>query len=150
MAREETFVMLKPDSVQGGVIDEIIARIKQTGLNIAIQRCHWVSLEEAGELYSAHRGRPFYSRLVDFTTSFPAVLMVVEGDDAVRRMRALMGATNPAEAEEGTIRRDFALPNRPVHENCIHGSDSTESAKREISIFFEKDRQGNWKPKRGI
>ena len=133
MAIERTYNMIKPDGVRNGHIGEIIARIERVGLTIERMELGMVSAEEAKENYQEHEGKPFYDGLISYITSGPVVKMVVSGENAVATMRKLMGATNPAEAAPGTIRGDFGLT---MDENVIHGSDSPESAEREISIFF--------------
>ncbi len=130
---ERTFVMIKPDGVRKGLIDEITSRIKRTGLRIASMRRMRLDTALADRLYSVHKGKPFFDKLVKFILSGDVVVMVVEGDQAISRMRELNGATDPAKAAKGTIRGDFATG---VTENIVHASDSPESAKREISIFF--------------
>ncbi len=133
MAEEKTFIMIKPDAVRARHIGEIVARIERSGL--VIERMELCSLtdEEAAANYIEHRDKPFYGELVDFITSGPVVKMVVSGEGAIKKMRTLMGATNPAEAAPGTIRGDFGLH---VASNVIHGSDSPEAAEREIALFF--------------
>ncbi len=133
MAMERTLVIIKPDAVQRGLIGEITARFERRGLKIAAMRFETVSRETAEEHYSEHKGKPFYEGLVEYITSSPSVLMVLEGPDAIAITRATMGATKPAEASPGTIRADFGLM---IGRNLVHGSDSDESAKREIGIFF--------------
>ena len=133
MAIEKTYNMIKPDGVRNGHIGEIIARIERVGLTIERMELGMVSAEEAKENYQEHEGKPFYDGLIAYITSGPVVKMVVSGENAVATMRKLMGATNPAEAAPGTIRGDFGLS---MDENVIHGSDSVESAEREIGVFF--------------
>lgn len=130
---ERTFVMIKPDGVKKGLVDEILSRIKRAGLKIVSTRRMKLNHELADELYSVHKGKPFFDKLVKFVLSGEIVAMVVEGDQAISRMRELNGATDPSKAAKGTIRGDFATG---VTENIIHASDSPENAKREISIFF--------------
>ena len=133
MAVERTLSIIKPDAVEKNVIGEIVSRFEKAGLQIVAQRMMHLSKEKAGGFYAEHEGRPFYEPLVEFMTSGPVVVQVLEGENAVAANRELMGATNPAEAASGTIRADFAdgMPN-----NAAHGSDSTDSAAREISYFF--------------
>ena len=133
MAIERTYNMIKPDGVRNGHIGEIIARIERVGLTIERMELGMVSAEKAKENYQEHEGKPFYDGLIAYITSGPVVKMVVSGENAVATMRKLMGATNPAEAAPGTIRGDFGLS---MDENVIHGSDSVESAEREIGVFF--------------
>lgn len=133
MAVERTLSIIKPDAVAKNVIGEIVSRFEKAGLQIVAQRMMHLSKEKAGGFYAEHEGRPFYESLVEFMTSGPVVVQVLEGENAVAANRELMGATNPAEAASGTIRADFAdgMPN-----NAAHGSDSATSAAREISYFF--------------
>ena len=126
--------MIKPDGVAKGKTDEIVARIERAGLHIVSKRRMKLSRELAEELYSVHRGKDFFERLVDHVLSGGVVVMLVEGDRAIARMRELMGATDPVKAAKGTIRGDFGST---ITQNVIHGADSTESAKREIPIFFK-------------
>ena len=130
---ERTFVMIKPDGVQKGLVDEIASRIERTGLRIAARRRMRLNNELTNRLYSVHKGKPFFDNLVKFVLSGDVVVMIVEGDRAISVMRELNGATDPAKAARGTIRGDYASG---VTENIIHASDSPENAKREISIFF--------------
>jgi nucleoside-diphosphate kinase len=125
--------MIKPDAVRRGFVGQIVNRFEQVGLTIDRMELGMVSREEAAANYAEHEGKPFYDGLVDYITSGPVVKMVITGTDAVKVCRKLMGATNPADAAPGTIRGDFGLV---MDENVIHGSDSPESASREIKIFF--------------
>lgn len=131
---ERTFVMIKPDGVRKGLTGEIISRFERRGLVIEQMVKKTLTREEAEELYSVHRGRDFFEDLVNYVTSGPVVLMVVSGPSAIRIVRTMLGATNPVEAQPGTIRGDFATD---ISENVAHGSDSAESAEREIAIFFQ-------------
>ena len=133
MAIEKTYSMLKPDAVRNHHIGEIVSRIERAGLVIERMELANVTPEQAAANYAEHEGKPFYNGLIEYITSGPVVKMVVSGEGAVKKMRDLMGATNPAEAAPGTIRGDFGLI---MDENVIHGSDSPESAEREIGIFF--------------
>lgn len=133
MAFEKTYNMIKPDGVANGHIGEIITRIERVGLTIERMELAQVTMEEAKANYAEHEGKPFYDGLIEYITSGPVVKMVVAGENAVATMRKLMGATNCAEAAPGTIRGDFGLT---VDHNVIHGSDSVESAEREIKVFF--------------
>ena len=133
MAIEKTYSMLKPDAVRNRHVGEIITRIEHAGLTIERMELANVTPEQAAANYAEHEGKPFYEGLITYITSGPVVKMVVSGEGAIKKMRILMGATNPAEAAPGTIRGDFGLV---MDENVIHGSDSPESAEREISIFF--------------
>jgi nucleoside-diphosphate kinase len=130
---QSTYVMIKPDAVRRGLTGRIVSRFEDAGLTIERMERGMVSADEAGANYAEHEGKPFYEGLVAYITSGPVVKMVISGPDAVRVCRKLMGATNPAEAAPGTIRGDFGLV---VDENLVHGSDSPESAEREIAIFF--------------
>jgi len=130
---QRTYVMIKPDAVRRGFVGRIVARFEDTGLKIERMQYGMVSAEEAAANYAEHEGKPFYDGLVSYITSGPVVKMVLSGPDAVKVCRKLMGVTNPAEAAPGTIRGDFGLT---LDENVIHGSDSPESAEREIGIFF--------------
>lgn len=133
MAKERTFSIIKPDATKRNLTGEINAVIESAGLRIVGQkRVKWTKAQ-AQEFYAEHKERPFFKELVSFMTSEPIVLQVLEGDDAVAKYRAVMGATDPAEAKRGTIRKKFALSKG---ENSVHGSDSTKSASREIKLFF--------------
>lgn len=131
---EQTYVMVKPDGVQRGLVGEVISRIEKRGLKIVALRMNVISEATAKEHYSEHAERAFFPSLIEFITSGPSVSMVVAGKDAVRVMRAVNGATNPADAAPGTIRGDFALD---VGRNLVHASDSLEAAEREIAIHFK-------------
>jgi len=132
---EQTLSIIKPDAVAKGVIGKILDRFESNGLRIAATKKIQLSKEQAGEFYAVHKERPFYGELVEFMTSGPVVVTVLEGENAVLKNRDLMGATNPKEAEAGTIRADFA---DSIDANAVHGSDSLENAKNEIAFFFEK------------
>lgn len=132
---ERTFSILKPDATKRNLTGKINAVIEEAGLRIVAQRRIRMTKEEAEDFYDIHRERPFYGELVEFMTSGPVVVQVLEGDDAVARYREVMGATNPAQAAEGTIRKLFA---RSVGENSVHGSDSADNAKIEITQFFDE------------
>lgn len=134
MTVERTLSIIKPDAVAKNVIGEIIARFEQAGLKIAAAKLQQLSREQAEGFYAEHSERPFFSALVEFMISGPVVVQVLEGEGAIIKNRDLMGATNPQEAEAGTIRADFA---QSIDANAVHGSDSSESAAREISYFFE-------------
>ena len=133
MAIQKTYTMIKPDGVRNGHIGEIVNRFERAGLTIEQMRLEMVTLEQAKANYAEHEGKPFYEGLIAYVTSGPVVKMVVSGEGAVSKVRTLMGATNPADAAPGTIRGDFGLS---MDENVIHGSDSPESAEREIGVFF--------------
>ena len=131
---EKTFVMLKPSTIARAMIGSVVSRIENKGLKIVALKLTWVTQEEAAKLYAIHKRKPFYEELTKFITSSPIVAIVIEGDEAVKVTRKLIGATNAKEAEPGTIRGDFALSNQ---KNAIHASDSAENAKYEMDIFFE-------------
>ena len=130
---ERSLVIAKPDAVQRGLVGEIISRYEKRGLKIVAMKFEQVSEETAGRHYGEHKGKPFYDGLVNYITSSPSVLMVIEGPDAVGIVRTTNGATKPAEATPGTIRADFGLT---IGRNLVHASDSVESAAREVEIFF--------------
>jgi len=130
---EQTLVLVKGDGVRRRLIGEIIRRIEAKGLDIQTLQLMDVSRDLAGEHYAEHREKPFFEELVDFITATPVVAMRVQGAGAIKVMRNLMGATNPAEAAPGTIRGDLALS---LPDNLVHGSDSPESAERELGLFF--------------
>ncbi|WP_277071764.1 nucleoside-diphosphate kinase [Slackia exigua] len=135
MAIEKTYSMLKPDAVRNRHVGDIIARIERAGLAIERMELANVTPAQAAANYVEHEGKPFYDGLISYITSGPVVKMIVSGEGAVKKMRTLMGATNPADAAPGTIRGDFGLI---MDENVIHGSDSVESAEREMKIFFSE------------
>ncbi|SFM23543.1 nucleoside-diphosphate kinase [Methanolobus profundi] len=131
---EQTYIMIKPDAVQRGLMGEIISRIENRGLKIAAMKLGVMSEDSAKEHYKEHAERPFFASLIEYVTSGPSVSMVVEGKNSIAIMRAVNGATNPVEALPGTIRGDFAVE---TGRNVVHASDSTESAQREIAIHFK-------------
>ncbi len=133
MATESTLILIKPDGVRRGLIGEVVRRIERKGLALTRMELRTLERAVAEEHYGEHRERPFFGELVEFITSAPLVAMVVTGPDAIKAMRQLAGATNPLEATAGSIRGEFATE---IGENIIHGSDSPESAEREIGIFF--------------
>ncbi|WP_456453302.1 nucleoside-diphosphate kinase [Hydrogenimonas sp.] len=130
---ERTLSIIKPDAVKKNVIGKIIDRFESNGLRIAAMKKVQLSEKDAGEFYAVHKERPFFGELVEFMTSGPVVVMVLEGENAVAKNRELMGATNPKEAAPGTIRADFA---ESIDANAVHGSDSLENAAIEIAFFF--------------
>jgi nucleoside-diphosphate kinase len=130
---EQTISIIKPDAVAKNVIGAIYTRFEDAGLQIVAAKMQHLSREEAEGFYAVHRERPFFNDLVDFMTSGPVMIQVLEGENAITKNRELMGATNPAEAAPGTIRADFAVS---IDENAVHGSDSPENAKIEIDYFF--------------
>jgi nucleoside-diphosphate kinase len=136
MAVERTISIIKPDAVAKNIIGRIYSRFESNGLTIVAARMMHLSREKAEGFYAEHRERPFFNDLVAFMTSGPVIIQVLEGEGAIARNRELMGATNPAEAAEGTIRADFASS---IDENAVHGSDSAASAAREIAYFFAED-----------
>jgi nucleoside-diphosphate kinase len=133
---QRTFVMIKPDAFARGLSGEIVGRLEARGFVLRGMRLMRVTEELADRHYEEHIGKPFYPELVEFITSGPVIAMVVEGPDAVSTVRTMMGATNPLDSAPGTIRGDFALE---IGQNIIHGSDSPESAEREIAIYFSAD-----------
>jgi nucleoside-diphosphate kinase len=133
MALERTFSILKPDATRRNLTGAINQRIEENGLRIIAQKRIWMSEQQAKTFYIVHKDRPFYGELVGFMTSGPVVVQVLEGDNAVAKYREIMGATNPANAAAGTIRKDFA---ESIEANSVHGSDSAENAAIEISYFF--------------
>lgn len=137
MANERTLSIIKPGAVQKNVIGEIVSRFEQAGLRVIASRMENLTKEQAQGFYAEHEGKPFYEELVEYMTSGPVVLQVLEGDNAIATNREIMGATNPSEAAPGTIRAEFA---DSMTANAVHGSDSPESARREVSFFF-KDNQ---------
>ena len=136
MAIERTISIIKPDAVAKNVIGEIYSRFEKGGLKIIAAKMKHLSKSDAEGFYAVHKERPFFADLVEFMTSGPVMIQVLEGEDAVNRNRELMGATNPSDADAGTIRADFA---ESIDENAVHGSDSTENAKIEIDYFFAAD-----------
>ena len=136
MAVEKTFSIIKPNATEDNNIGNIIARFEKEGLRISAAKFTKLSKEKAEGFYIEHKDRPFFSSLVNFMTSGPIMLMVLEGESAVTKNREIMGATNPEEAAEGTLRKLYA---RSIEANAVHGSDSPQSAEREISYFFEKE-----------
>jgi nucleoside-diphosphate kinase len=133
MAQERTFSIIKPNSVKKNNVGAIIDRFEKAGLRVAAAKLLTLDRAKAEGFYAEHKERPFFKSLVDFMTSGPSMLMVLEGENAVLRNREIMGATDPAKAAPGTIRKDFA---DSIEANSVHGSDSADSAKREISYFF--------------
>ena len=136
MAVERTLSIIKPDAVAKNVLGEIYSRFEKAGLRIIAARMEHLSAQKAGEFYAVHKERPFYNDLVEFMTSGPVMVQVLEGEDAIAKNREVMGATNPADAAPGTIRADFA---KTVDENAVHGSDGPDTARAEIEFFFGSD-----------
>ena len=133
MATERTLSIIKPDAVEGNHVGAILALIEKTGLKIVELKMLHLSKEQAEGFYAVHKERPFFGELVEFMMRSPVVVSALEGDDAVAKYRTVMGATNPADADEGTIRKAFA---KSIGENSVHGSDSLENAAVEIKYFF--------------
>jgi nucleoside-diphosphate kinase len=140
MAMEKTFSIIKPNAVAKNAIGEIITRFEKKGLRIAAAKFTKLSREKAEGFYIEHKERPFFGSLVNFMTSGPVLLIVLEGENAVMMNREIMGATDPAKAAPGTLRKDFA---DSIEANAVHGSDSPQSAAREIAYFFDKSEVAN-------
>ena len=136
MSTERTFSIIKPDAVERNKIGEITAMLENAGLRVVASKRLKLDQAKASQFYEVHKERPFFQSLCDFMCSGPIVVQVLEGEDAVKRNREIMGATNPEEATEGTIRKKYALS---LEKNSIHGSDSLENAKIEISHFFSDE-----------
>lgn len=135
MAVERTLSIIKPDGVKKGVIGDILNRFEKAGLKLVAMKLVHLSKREAEGFYAVHKERPFFGELTDFMCSGPVVISVLEGEGAIAKNRELMGATNPAEADAGTIRKDHA---ESIGENTVHGSDAAETAKTEIAYFFSE------------
>ena len=133
MAKERTLSIIKPDATRRNLTGKINAKFEEAGLRIVAQRRIQLSADQAGKFYAVHKERPFYNDLVKFMTSGPVVVQVLEGENAVAKNREVMGATNPANAAAGTIRKEFA---ESIEANSVHGSDSAENAAIEIAFFF--------------
>jgi len=136
MSTERTFSIIKPDAVERNKIGEITAMLENAGLRVVASKRLKLDQSKASQFYEIHKDRPFFQSLCDFMCSGPIVVQVLEGEDAVKRNREIMGATNPEEAAEGTIRKKYALS---LEKNSVHGSDSLENAKIEISHFFSEE-----------
>jgi nucleoside-diphosphate kinase len=136
MALERTFSIIKPDATRRNITGKINAKIEGAGLRIVAQKRLQLSKEQAQGFYAVHKERPFYNDLVAFMTSGPVVVQVLEGENAIAKYREVMGATNPANAEAGTIRKEFA---ESIEANSVHGSDGTDTAKQEIAFFFSPE-----------
>jgi nucleoside-diphosphate kinase len=134
MAIERTLSIIKPDGVAKNIIGKIYSRFEKAGMQIIAAKMLQLSKEQAGEFYAVHKERPFYGELIEFMTSGPVMVQVLEGENAISKNREVMGATNPKEAAAGTIRADFA---KTVDENVVHGSDGPDTAKEEIAFFFQ-------------
>lgn len=135
MAIERTFSIIKPDATKRNITGKIITKFEDAGLRVVAQRRVQLSREQAEGFYAVHSERPFFNDLVAFMTSGPVVVQVLEGENAIARNREIMGATNPAEAEDGTIRKEFA---ESIEANSVHGSDAPETAAEEIAFFFDE------------
>ncbi|TDA35516.1 nucleoside-diphosphate kinase [Candidatus Nezhaarchaeota archaeon WYZ-LMO8] len=136
MGIERTLIIVKPGAVVRGLVGEVLSRLERKGLKIVGLKMMKMTREKAEELYSVHKGKHFYEELINYITSAPVVIGVVEGDDAIHVVRRMIGPTNPKEAPPGTIRGDYGLS---ITQNIIHASDSKESADREIKIFFDEE-----------
>lgn len=136
MAVEQTLSIIKPDGVQKNLIGEIVGRFEKAGLEIVAARMMHLTTEQAQGFYGVHKERPFFNDLVSYMMSGPVIVLVLRGDDAIAKNREIMGATNPADADPGTIRADFA---ESIEENIVHGSDAADTAAVEIAFFFGDD-----------
>lgn len=136
MTKERTLSIIKPDGVKKNLIGEVISRFEKAGLQIVAAKMMHLKKEQAEGFYAIHRERPFFKDLVSFMSSGPVMIMVLEGDNAINKNRMIMGATNPKDANAGTIRADFA---NSIDENMVHGSDAQETAKTEIAFFFPSE-----------
>jgi len=136
MAVQRTFSIIKPDATARNITGKVNAKIEEAGLRIIAQKRLQLTQEQAGGFYAVHKERPFYNDLVKFMTSGPVVVQVLEGENAIAEYRKVMGATNPAEADAGTIRAEFA---QSIDANTVHGSDAPETAAEEIPFFFSED-----------
>ena len=140
--RERTFLMVKPDGVQRGLVGNIVSRLENKGLKLVAIKMMQISPELAARHYGEHEGKPFYKGLIEFITSAPVVAMIWEGDNVVEMVRAMMGVTDPRKADPGTIRGDLAVF---MGKNVVHGSDSNESAAREMNLFFADEEICNYR-----
>lgn len=132
---QKTLAIIKPDGVSRSLIGDVVQRIEQNQLQIAAMKMVWMTRRQAEGFYAVHREKPFFRSLTDFMSSGPCVVMVLQGEDAIARWRDLMGATNYKEAQEGTIRREFATD---IEKNVVHGSDATDTAAFEVAYFFNR------------
>ncbi|UWQ20809.1 nucleoside-diphosphate kinase [Jannaschia sp. W003] len=135
MATQRTFSIIKPDATKRNLTGKIVAKFEEAGLRVVASKRIHLSKDEAGRFYAVHKERPFFDELTTFMASEPIVVQVLEGEDAIAKNREVMGATNPADAAEGTIRKEFALS---IGENSVHGSDAPETAAEEIAFFFSE------------
>ena len=133
MAIERTFSMIKPDATKRNLTGKITAKLEEAGLRVVASKRVWMSLKQAETFYAVHKERPFFGELTEFMSSGPTIVQVLEGEDAIAKNREVMGATNPAEADAGTIRAEFA---ESIGENSVHGSDAPETAAEEIAFWF--------------
>ncbi|MDB9527253.1 nucleoside-diphosphate kinase [Oscillatoria sp. CS-180] len=140
---ERTFIMIKPDGVQRGLVGEIVGRFEQKGFTLVGMKLMAVSRELAEKHYAVHKDKPFFAGLVEFITSSPVVAMVWEGDNVVTSARTIIGATNPISSAPGTIRGDFGIT---IGRNLIHGSDAIETAQSEIALWFQEAELASWDP----
>ena len=136
MNTERTFSIIKPDATKRNITGKIISRLEDAGLRIVAQKRVWMTNQQAEGFYAVHKDRPFFKELTEYMCSGPVIVQVLEGENAILKNREIMGATNPADAEPGTIRKDFALS---LTENSVHGSDAPETAAEEISFWFSDD-----------
>lgn len=143
MAKQRTLILIKPDTVQRGLAGQLISRLEAKGMALIGARLLKMDAARAGRLYEPHLGKPFYDGLVKYMTSGPIIALCVEGHNAIEQVRTLMGATDPSKAAPGTIRGDWG---QRVDNNCVHGSDSPESAARELPIFFEAHEMVEYEP----
>jgi len=135
MAIERTLSIIKPDATERNITGMIVSRLEGAGLRVIAQKRVWWRKKDAKKFYEVHKGQSFYKELLNYMTSGPIVLTVLEGDDAIGKYREIMGATNPVDAEPGTIRKDFGVNHQ---RNSVHGSDAPETAKKEIAMCFKK------------
>ncbi|MCK4376637.1 MAG: nucleoside-diphosphate kinase [Actinomycetia bacterium] len=138
ITKQKTLVIIKPDGIQKNIIGEIISRIEKKGLKILNMKMMKLSRELAEKLYEEHRNKPFFKSLVNFITYAPIIVIIVEGEDVISIFRSMMGSTDPKNAAPGTIRGDYGTD---IERNIIHGSDSIESAKREVDLFFPEEQE---------
>ena len=136
MSNERTFSIIKPDATKRNITGKIISRLEDAGLRVVAQKRVRMNIQQAEGFYAVHKERPFFKELTEYMCSGPVVVQVLEGENAILKNREIMGATNPADAEPGTIRKDFALS---LSENSVHGSDAPETAAEEISFWFSED-----------
>jgi nucleoside-diphosphate kinase len=135
MASERTLSIIKPDATERNITGQLITRFEQAGLRVIAQKRVWWKKKDAKEFYDVHKGQPYFKTLIEFMTSGPIVLMMLEGENAIARTREVMGATSPVDAAPGTIRKDFGIN---IGRNSVHGSDGADTAKREIALCFKK------------